>query len=76
MGALKQQQHNLNKLTAVETATLFAETWQKGHLGGSAVECLPSAQAEILGSWDRAPHRASCMEPASLSLSLSHEYGK
>ena len=52
----------------------------QGYLGGSVVEDLPSAQAVILGSWDRVPHRAACMEPASTStcvsaryLSISHE---
>ena len=52
-----------------------------GRLGGSVVEPLPSAQGMILESWDRVPHQASCMEPASpsayisasLSLSVSHE---
>uniref|UniRef100_A0A8C0SBR3 Spermatosis associated 1 n=1 Tax=Canis lupus familiaris TaxID=9615 RepID=A0A8C0SBR3_CANLF len=47
---------------------------QQGHLGGSVVEHLPSAQGVILGSQDRVPHRAPCMEPASplpLSLPLS-----
>ena len=42
-----------------------------GHLGGSAVECLPLAQE----ARDRVPRRAPCMEPASpsacVSLSLS-----
>ena len=35
----------------------------------------PSAQGVILESLDRVPHRAPCMEPASLSafLSASHE---
>ena len=50
-----------------------------GCLGGSAVQRLPSAQGVILGSWDRVPHRAPCVEPASpsacvsLSLCVSHE---
>ena len=47
--------------------------------GGLAVQHLPSAQGVILGSWDRVPCPAPCMEPASpsacvsasLSLSLS-----
>ena len=50
-----------------------------GCLDGSVIERLPSAQVVILGSWDRVPHRAPCMEPAlpsacvsaSLSLCLS-----
>ena len=45
---------------------------------------LPLAQSVILESWDRVPHRAPCMGPASpsacvsaslsLSLCVSHEY--
>ena len=42
-----------------------------GHLGGSVVEHLPSAQGEIPGSWDRVPHWAPCREHASPSASLS-----
>ena len=49
---------------------------QPGWLSGLA---LPSAQGVILETWDRVPHQASCMKPASptacvsanLSLSLS-----
>ena len=53
------------------------ELW--GHLGGSAVEHLPSAQGVILGSWNRVPHWAPRMEPAipsacvSASLCVSHK---
>ena len=36
-------------------------------LGGSAVERLPPAQVVTPGSWDRVPHWAPCMEPASPS---------
>ena len=35
-----------------------------GCLGGLVVERLPLAQGVIPESWDRAPHRAPCMEPA------------
>ena len=53
-----------------------------GHLGGSVVEGLPSAQGMIPESWDRAPQTALSRESAapsafpspgmfSLSLSLS-----
>ena len=44
---------------------------EMGHLGGSMVKCLPLAQAVILGSWDRVPHQASCMKPASPSACVS-----
>ena len=36
-----------------------------GHLGGSAVEHLPSAQGMIPGSWGGVPHWAPRREPAS-----------
>ena len=36
-----------------------------GHLGGSAIECLPLAEGMILEFWDRVPCRAPYMEPAS-----------
>ena len=58
----------------VKTTMLNKESLKgnsEGHLGGSAVECLPLAQGVILGSWDRVPHRASCMEPASPSAYVS-----
>ena len=42
-----------------------------GSLGGSAVERLPSAQGLILESWDRVPHQAPYMEPASPSACVS-----
>ena len=52
-----------------------------GHLGGSVVERLPSAQGVILESRNQVSRRAPCMEPASpsacvsasLSLCVSHE---
>ena len=37
----------------------------QGHLSGSVVEHLISAQGMILKSRDRVPHRAPCGEPAS-----------
>ena len=43
----------------------------QGGLGGSAVEHLPSAQGMILGSQDRVPHWAPCMEPDSPSAYVS-----
>ena len=39
--------------------------------GGSVVECLPSAQGMIPGTWDRVLHRAPCKEPASPSACVS-----
>ena len=48
-----------------ETQKLYKKI--QGHLGGSAVKCPPLAQHMILGSWDRVPHRAPCMKPASPS---------
>ena len=42
-----------------------------GHLGGSAVEPLPSAQGVILETQDRVPHRVPCREPASPSACAS-----
>ena len=42
----------------------------QGHLGGSAVEHLPSAQVVILGSWDGVLHLSAYV---SASLCVSHE---
>ena len=39
--------------------------FQLGYLGGSAVGHLPVAQGVIPDFWDRVPHRAPCMKPAS-----------
>ena len=52
-------------------APLIIKPGFQGHLGGSAVERLPLAQGAILESWDRVPHWAPCMEPASLPLPVS-----
>lgn len=45
-----------------------------GHLGGSVVGHLPSAQGMLLEFLDPVPHRAPFMEPASPSayVSASH----
>ena len=43
----------------------------QGHLGGSAVEHLPSVQSVIPQFWDPVPHRALTREPASLSPYVS-----
>ena len=53
-----------------------------GRLGGSVVECLPSAQGIILESWDRVLYQAPGGEPtshsayvsASLSVSLMNKH--
>ena len=45
-----------------------------GRLGCSAVKHLPLAQGVILESQDQVPHRASCMEPASLSAYVSASF--
>ena len=50
--------------------SLDTKTQLSGPLGGSAGESLPSAQGVTLGSWDRVPHWAPCMEPASPSACL------
>ena len=42
-----------------------------GHLRGSAVERLPSAQGMIPGSWNRVPHGALCGKPATPSVYVS-----
>ena len=59
-------------LRTLETMGQFAranylcfKTSKQGHLGGSVVERLPSAQGVIPGSWDQVLHRAPHREPAS-----------
>ena len=47
--------------------SLSLKNKNKGCLGGSEVEHLPSAQGRILESQDRVPQRAPCMKPASPS---------
>ena len=42
----------------------------EGHLGGSVVKCLPSAQVMIPVFWDGAPPRAPC-SAGSLLLPLT-----
>ena len=49
---------------------------KKGHLGGSAVEHLPSAQSVIPGPGIEEPASPSVYVSASLSLSLMNEYIK
>ena len=43
----------------------------EGHLGGSVVEHLPSAQVVILWSWDQVLRQAPHKEPASPSAYVS-----
>ena len=50
---------------------LWLKTKRSGCLGGSVLEHLPLAQGVILGSRDRVPHQAPCMEPASPSAHVS-----
>ena len=54
-------------------AVLLLKEWE--HLGGPAVEHLPSAQGVTLGSWDRVPPAGNLLLPlpVSLPVSLSHE---
>ena len=44
---------------------------EEGHLGGSVVEHLPSAQGMVLGFWDHVPHWVPHGEPASPSAYVS-----
>ena len=58
----------------LENLNISLNIIKQGHLGGSAVGRLPSAQGVILESQDQVPHPASFMEPASplpVSLPLS-----
>ena len=48
-----------------------SKTKQTGHLGGSVLEHLPSAQGVILGFRDQVPHQAPFGEPASPSAYVS-----
>ena len=46
--------------------------WKEGgHLGGSVVGHLPSAQVMILGSWDQVSRQAPSGKPASPSACVS-----
>ena len=45
--------------------------WYQGRLGGSVVECLPSAQDVIPDSRHQVPYPAPCMQPASPSACVS-----
>ena len=50
---------------------LLLEATVLGHLGGSVVERLPSAQGVIPGSWDQTPHRVAHGKAASPSAYVS-----
>ena len=49
----------------------------KGSSSGRSGLVLPAAQGVILETWDRVPHQAPCMDPASPSacvcVCMSHE---
>ena len=51
-------------------ANVLKRLWGE-RLGDSVLERLPLVQGVILESWDRVPHGASCMEPASPSACVS-----
>ena len=55
-GRLEALIHCRQKCAMVQ---LLQKSQFRGGIGGS-VTWLPSAQVMILGSWDRAPHQASC----------------
>ena len=54
-----------------DTSKFSNNNWSLGHLGGSAVEHLSSAQGVIPESRDRVPHQAPLKEPASPSAYIS-----
>ena len=56
---------------STEDAAHTSKWCVEGSLGGSAVWRLPLSQGAILQSWDRVPHWAPCMEPASPSAWVS-----
>ena len=59
------------KIKKKKGGTMVVKIEKYGHLGGSVVEHLPSAQGMTPGSWDRVPHRAPHRETASPSLCVS-----
>ena len=70
------QSNDLPKLLAysqlyIVKAYLNFHLKNAGHLGGSEVECLPSAQVVNPGSWDQIPYQVPCREPASPSACVS-----
>ena len=50
---------------------LFMKDVMLGRVDSSVVECLPSAQGMISGSWDRVSHQAPHREHASPSPYVS-----
>ena len=77
--SLSSQTRNDEMLVTVESSPLTVPAVQlkgfpSGPLGGSVVGHLPLAQVMILGSWDRVPHQAPCMEPASPSAYVSASF--
>ena len=59
------------ELSKSSVSVTWIKSKKQGHLGGSVVKHLPSAQVVIPGSWDRVPHRGPHGEPASPSACVS-----
>ena len=71
-----QHRHKGPRWESLICLTLKGQTHLKSKsglrsLGGSVVQCLPSAQGMIPGSWDQIPHQAPHREPASPSAYVS-----
>ena len=63
-----------NEISVLEKSLTSLELTFLGHLGGSVVKSLPSAQGVIPESWDRVPRWGPCMEPASPSACVSASF--
>ena len=71
IGVVQSQQPRNNSWDVFGQNGGFTKAQGQECLGGSAVECLPSAQGVILETQNQVPHRAPCREPASLSACVS-----
>ena len=69
-GSLQRQDNNVNVLRMF-WSPLVCKIQSEGQPGWLSGLASPSAQGVILEIRNRGPHRAPCMEPASLALSLS-----